>query len=62
MLFINILLLFLYEVDLYESTSRVYETLTNLHKLSSFDNLYYELSSLVNFYIHISLTNYIFFY
>jgi len=35
MLFINILLLFLYEVDFYESTSRVYETFTSLCKLSS---------------------------
>ena len=32
---INILLLFLYEMDSYESTSRVYKTLTSLHKLSS---------------------------
>ena len=35
MLFIDILLLFLYEVDSYESTNRVYETLTILCKLSS---------------------------
>ena len=39
MLFINILLLFLYKVDSYESTSestsRVYGTITSLHKLSS---------------------------
>ena len=39
MLFIDILLLFLYEVDSYESmikyTSQIYETLTNLRKLSS---------------------------
>ena len=35
MLFIDILLFFLYEVDSYESTSRIYETLTSLRKLSS---------------------------
>jgi len=35
MLFINILLLFLYEMDSYESTSWIYGTLTNLYKLSS---------------------------
>ena len=35
MLFIDILLLFLYEVDFFESTSRVYETLTTLYKLSN---------------------------
>ena len=33
MLFIDILLLFLYEINFYESTSRVYRTLTSLHKL-----------------------------
>ena len=35
MLFIYILLLFLYDVDSYEFTSRVYEILTSLRKLSS---------------------------
>ena len=35
MLFINILLLFSYEVDSYEYMSRVYRTLTNLRKLLS---------------------------
>ena len=35
MLLINILLLFLYEVDSYESMSRIYETLTSLRKFSS---------------------------
>ena len=35
MLFIDILLLFLYEVDSYESTNRIYETLTSLCKLSN---------------------------
>ena len=35
MSFINILLLFLYEVNSYESTSRVYVTITSLRKFSS---------------------------
>ena len=35
MLFIDILLLFLYEVNFYEFTSRVYETLTSLRKYNS---------------------------
>ncbi|KAG4402498.1 hypothetical protein GLYMA_02G210933v4 [Glycine max] len=43
MLFIDILLLFLYNVNSYESTSRVYETLTSLRKLSSLITLFYSI-------------------
>jgi len=39
MLFIDILLLFLYKVDSYKSTSRIYGSLTSLGKLLKFNNL-----------------------